>query len=211
MSELESLRPRWDGPIIVAAPGPSLTEEVAEQCRGHHVICIKWAALRIPWADVLYACNQWHWDEANGFPSFQGERWSCHHDRIDNKRAAAEWWGIRLVRGDRIVPPRFSTNPSVIYYGNCSGFQGLGFAVHWLRRPGRIVMVGYDFRGEGKEKYFLGEHPKGPSCGGKFVTYRPSFESAAKQLPEGIEIVNATPGSALKCFPMMNLADALRC
>jgi hypothetical protein len=206
---LETLEPRWAGPIIVAAPGPSLTREVAEQCRGYPVICIKWAALRMPWASVVYACHQWQWDDYQGYPGFQGERWSCHHRSIDNKIAAAQRWRLRLVAGDGVRATRFSEDPSVVHYGLCSGFAALGFAIHWLRRPGRIAMVGFDFQGEGKRKYFNGEHPRGPQVGGKFDHYRPMFEAAAKHLPEGVEIVNATPESALKCFPQMSLESAL--
>jgi hypothetical protein len=36
-----------------------------------------------------------------------------------------------------------------------------------------------------------------------------NFERAAKLLPEGIRIINATPDSALTCFPTMPLEEAL--
>src|SRR5690606_38970711 len=98
-ARLEVLTPRWDGPIIVAAPGPSLTREVAEVCRDYPTIAIKQAALRIPWATVMYACNAWQWEMWNGFPQFEGERWSCHH-RNDRKDWIADRFGLRLVRGE---------------------------------------------------------------------------------------------------------------
>jgi hypothetical protein len=36
----------------------------------------------------------------------------------------------------------------------------------------------------------------------------PVFRNAARHL-EGVEIVNATPGSALDCWPVMTIEDAL--
>jgi hypothetical protein len=203
------LTPRWDGPIIVAAPGPSLTEQVAEACRGYPVICIKQASLRMPWASVVYAADKWQWDLWAGFPKFKGERWSCHNDHIDNKAAAAQIYKLRLVRGDGKGAKEFSTNPKVVNYGNCSGFASLGFAIHWLKKPGDIIMVGFDFRGEGSGRYFNGYHLTNPQARGQFESYRPHFESAATKLPEGVRIINATAKSQLKCFPMMPLEQAL--
>ena len=43
------------------------------------------------------------------------------------------------------------------------------------------------------------------------TTFLPWFETLSEQLDElGVEVVNATPGSALTAFPMTSLKDALR-
>ena len=204
---LETLQPRWPL-IIVAAPGPSLTEEVAETCRGIPIIAIKQAALRIPWATAMYACNAWMWDLWGGFPKFEGERWSLHH-RLDRKDWLVDQYRLRLVRGGGMNLGRFSDDPSVVNYGMCSGFATVGIAIHWLKRPGRILLVGFDFRMVGTRQYWNGPHPKGRQ-GGQFQAYARCFEEAAKQMPQGVEIINATPKSALACFPMMPLEQALK-
>jgi hypothetical protein len=41
-----------------------------------------------------------------------------------------------------------------------------------------------------------------------FAGYIQKFEDAAKVLPAHISIVNATPGSALKCFPFVDFIPA---
>lgn len=206
--KLETLEPRWPL-IIVAAPGPSLTEEVAEVCRPYPCIAIKQAALpgRMPWANVCYCCNSWQWQQWGGLPQFQGERWSLHH-RLDRKNWVADEYGLRLVRGEGIRAERFSTDPSVINYGLCSGFVGLGFAIHWLRRPGKILMVGFDFRSIKGRDYWNGLHPQGRSR--QFHSYMRSFEAASEHLPPGVQIFNCTPGSALKCFPFADLQEAFK-
>src|SRR5690606_2307666 len=130
-----------------------LTREVAEVCRDYPTIAIKQAALRIPWATVMYACNAWQWELWNGFPEFEGERWSCHH-RNDRKDWVVDRFGLRLVRGEGIGATRFSTDPAVVHGGKCSGFAARGFAIHWLRKPGRIVMVGFDFQEVKGQQYW---------------------------------------------------------
>jgi hypothetical protein len=206
--QLETLAPRWDL-IIVAAAGPSLTREVAEACSKYPTIAIKQAALLMPWASVVYVCNAWQWQVWRGFPGFKGERWSLYHPTLDDKSWIAKQYDLRLVRGDGVRAGRFSTDPSVVNYGMCSGFVGVGLAIHWLRKPGRIVLVGFDFREVNGRLYWNGQHPNGRG-GGQFHTYMPQFEEAAKCLPQGVEIINATPGSALECFPFVDLEDACR-
>lgn len=206
---LETLEPRWEL-IIVAAAGPSLTEDVAKICRGHPTIAIKQAALRMPWASAVYACNAWQWQTWGGFSGFEGERWSLYHPTLDRKDWVVKEYGLRLVRGEANWVTPFSTDPSIVHYGKCSGFAAIGFAIHWLWKPGRIVLVGYDFREVNGRKYWNGPHPRG-NAGGQFQSYMPCFEEAAKHLPEGVDIVNATPDSVLRCFPPMDLAEAVRC
>lgn len=205
--ECETLEPRWDGPIIVAATGESLTKQVAATCMasGCPIIAIKQAVIRLPTADVLYCCDSKHWDlPYPAFRAFAGERWSTHQQSIDNKLKAAEKHGLRLVRGERVKDGVFSTDPRRIHYGNSAGFQAIGFAIHWLKKPGRIVVVGLDMRGG----YFYGFHPRWGRNPPPLGSYIPYFERSAKCLPDGVEIVLGTP-SALRCFPTMALDKAL--
>ena len=89
--------------------------------------------------------------------------------------------------------------------GTALGFKRSGLPSTGCEKPGRIVLVGFDFRGG----YFFGSHPRGAQLANQIPQYMPFFEKAAKSLPEGVEIVNATPNSALECFPMMGLSQAL--
>lgn len=58
--------------------------------------------------------------------------------------------------------------------------------------------------------HFFGKHPKGLHNGKSFQKWINNFKKAVDSVPPHIEIVNATPNSALRCFPMMELAEALR-
>lgn len=189
--------------MIVAATGPSLTQEVAGALQNRTVLAINDAWRLIPWAEVLYACDEAWWNVHNGCSDFKGEKWSSHGDGHNEKMACAERFGLNLVRGDH--HDTFSLNPEKIHYGSNSGFQGINLAI--LFGAKRVVLVGFDMRVNGK-RHFFGDHPAGLSNQTDYTTWVPQFANAAKKLT-GVEIVNATPGSALTCFKMMGLDDAL--
>jgi hypothetical protein len=200
---LETLSPRWRAEplVIVAATGPSLTPEIAEQCRGHRTIAVSDAYRLMPWADVLYSCDLKWWRLHDGCKAFQGERWSTHDSGNNDKREAVRLYGVRVVEGQ--PGDKFSTNPALIHYGNNSGFQAVNFAI--LSGARRIVMVGFDMKG----RHFFGDHPKPLRNPSSYNSFMKAFATAATAMPAGVQIINATRGSALTCFPMMPLGAAL--
>lgn len=194
---------RWSE-CVVAATGPSLTPEVAETVRGRRVIAVNDAYRLLPFADVLYACDAAWWDVHAGCPGFAGEKWSCHGtDKHNNKRAAAEKYGLRLVQGH--TREGFCLDGAV-HYGSNSGFQAINLAL--LFGCTRILLVGFDMRVNGK-RHFFGSHPEPLNNNVSYTTFVPFFERAAKTLPAGIEILNCTPNSALTCFPLVDIHDAI--
>lgn len=202
---LEAIAPIWKGlTCVVAAPGPSLTEDVAERCKGYRTIAVQDAWRRLPWADILYGCDSAWWNAHKGCADFNGAKWSTHDSGSNDKRQVAELYGVHLVAGKQA--DGFSLDPAVIHYAGNSGFQALNLAI--LLGASNIVLVGYDMRHVGGRSHFWGDHPKplktrDPSC---YIRY---FERAAKTVPAGVEIINATPQSALRCFPMVPLVEAL--
>lgn len=205
---LVSADKRWAGRrCIVAASGPSLTEEVAARCRGgERVIAVNDAYRLLPFAAILYACDARWYDVHEGCPDFAGERWSSHSLAPRNdKRAAAERYGLTVIAGQE--RPGFSADPAVIHYGNNSGFQAVNLAILFGADP--IVLVGFDMREVGGKRHFFGNHAAPLRDGHSFAAWVARFERAANLLGPAPRILNATPGSALACFPMVDLADTL--
>lgn len=200
---VETLTPRWSQ-CIVAATGPSLTPAVAERCVGQPVVAVNDAYRLLPWAEVLYACDSNWWDVHNGCPGFAGERWSSHERRSNDKLATASKYGLRLVQGRDAEG--FSLDPSVIHYGSTSGFQAINLALLWGAK--RVLLVGFDMHTRGP-RHFFGDHPAPLSNWMQFEKVVPFYRRAAKALPPEIEIVNCTPGSALDCWPIVPLEEAL--
>jgi hypothetical protein len=203
--------PRWQGmTAIVAATGPSLTEAVAERCRLAHardgvaVLAVNDAWRLMPWADALYACDAAWWRHHKG-TDFTGDKWSSHHPNGNDKIELAKLYGLQLVAGK--TEKGFSAHPNCIHYGGNSGFQAINLAMLFGAR--RIVLVGFNLQPLGGQVHFFGNHPAGLRQTARYERFVPNFAEAAKRLPAGVEIVNATPDSALKCFPAMALDDAL--
>lgn len=220
VAELLRISPDWADATgcIVAAPGPSLTPGVALQCRVKRlthewkIIAVQDAYRLLPWADALYGCDNHWWEMHGDCGGFQNEKWSTHDGAKDsghNKFATglADRFGIRCVQG--AAKNEFSLDPSVIHYGDNSGFQAVNLAI--LKGCKRIVLVGFDMRHVDGKAHFFGDHPKeARQCPeSSLANFAKHFARAAAVMPRDISIVNATPGSALTCFPMMGLDDAL--
>lgn len=199
---LESVTPRWQS-CYVAAPGPSLVPVY-----DHPVIAVQDAWRLIPWADVLYGCDAGWWNHHQG-TEFEGEKWSTHQGGLysmNDKTEVSDKYGVRCVLG--CDKPGFSLDPSLIHYGSNSGFQAVNLAI--LFGCTHITLVGFDMHKTGGRSHFFGEHPEQLRRGTNYTEFTRHFDYAQRLLPPGIRIVNATPGSALTCFPMMTLEEAAR-
>lgn len=193
---------------MIAAPGPSLTDEVAEavQLSGWPTIAVQDAYRLMPWADVVYGCNASWWRVHQDCGGFAGEKWASHGVKgHDSKLEAARNWGVRLVEGRH--GEGFSTNPEFIHYGSNSGFQAINLAL--LFGCKKIVLVGYDMRYVGGKPHFFGSHRDGLfQCPDH--QYRNDVKTYRRaKVPDGVAITNATEGSALDCYPIMPLEKAL--
>jgi len=206
---LSSIEPRFaDQTVVVAGSGPSLTREIAYRCQGAAAIAVNDAYQLFPDAAVLYACDAEWWEVHGGCPDFAGEKWSSHSVDTgghNDKREVAEKYGLKLVEGrDR---DGFSFDPACIHYGSNSGFQAINLAI--LFGAKRVVLVGFDMRVVDRKRHFFGDHPAPLRNDGGYGSFIRTFARAAKSLPDNIQIINATPCSALKCFPIMELQNAL--
>lgn len=197
--------PRWSGRCVVAATGPSLTEAVAKRCESERCIAVNDAYRLMPFAEVLYGGDAEWWEVHGGCADFLGEKWSAHDDGMNPKLAEAHLYGLRLVAGRDA--PGFSFDAARIHYGGNAGFQAINLAI--LFGATKILLVGFDMRVKGKKRHFFGDHPEGLTNAAVYEHFIPAFEAGAESLPAHIEVVNCTPGSALKCFPQMSLERAL--
>lgn len=212
-ARVETVTPDWAGePCIVAATGPSLTKDVIQTCRmkrwlgGWRILAVNDAAKVFPLADAMYACDEAWWDHHGPTLEFAGERWSSHEDgeaAANDKTEAQAKYGLRLVLGRN--NPKFSRDPSVIHYGLNSGFQAVNLAMH--KGVSRIVLVGFNMQRVKNEAHYFGEHPGKLSRGTTYTNFCKAYEAAC---PPPVPVVNATPDTALRCFPIMTLEEALR-
>jgi hypothetical protein len=160
--------------------------------------------------DVFTACDPKWWDHYGAdvlayLEYHTTEAW--HWDR-----AVCDKWGPQFIEGR--WKDGLSTNPEFIHYGHSSGYQVLNLALHYGCSP--LILVGYDmtYRDGAPRHYFgdLSDLPgEYPPALRKFSTLdglRKCYETIAAQ-PGLPPIYNATPGSALTCFPIKKLKELL--
>lgn len=180
--------------------GPSLTKDQVDYVRGKaFVIAINDAYRLAPWAEVLYACDlkwwDWHYKETEGFKGV----------RITQDPAAKDKYpDLEYIRG--AAKDGISLDPSVIHTGRNSGYQAVNLAV--LLGAKKIILLGYDHRFPKNQAHWFGDHPDGVRSW--YIRWMPGWKIAAKQLERlDIEVINCTPGSALRVFKCRALKDAL--
>ncbi len=190
---------RWPGATLVcAASGPSLTAAALALVRAHGcpLIVVNDAYRLAPWADVLYACDAKWWAWHHGAPLFSPGA------KVALAPQSRAWPGVIVLK--HTGREGLETDPSGLRSGFNSGYQAINLAIHL--GAARIVLLGYDMHGD----HFFGQHRDGS---------RPPFSACLKAFaslpaalaPLGVEVINATPGSALRVFPLMPLAEVLRC
>jgi hypothetical protein len=215
LAELQKINPDWTGrDCIVAAPGPSLAlvakdVRLARCAYSWKVIAVQDAYRLLPYSDLLYGCDNHWWEEYGSWD--HPNKWSTHDDHkgtSNNKFAngMADRFGINCVRGE--AGSEFSLDPAIVRYGQNSGFQAINIAI--LKGCKRIVLVGFDMSYRDGKAHFFGNHPESfrQNSDHGFRGHVECFAQAAKRLPKDISIVNATPGSALTCWPVMDFDKA---
>jgi hypothetical protein len=208
-----SITREWDGQTVaVLASGPSMTQEVAETVRlagvrtiavNNQAIPTNGKAAMAPWADILYAADYrwWHFNK-DAVMEFKGRRVA-----IDTQN---DRWPRELM--EAVVFLRhggadgFDERPDYIRSGGNSGYQGVHLAIKLGAR--RVVLCGFDMHSKRGEHWF-GSHFWRKGYNSRYDLFLNRFAKGAPELKARADIINTTPGSALKCFPFMSLEDAL--
>lgn len=186
--------------VVCIGTGPSLTQTDVDACRGSRVIVINNAFKLAPWADLMYACDAKFWKWEQGAPAFHGLKYTLDRPLVPKPML---WPGVESLKD--LGRTGLSLDPTGVKTGSDSGYQSINLAV--LLGAAKILLLGYDMQ-VGKKDHFFGSHPDHskppfPRCLDAYKTLVEPLKAA------GVEIVNCAHGSALKCFPMASLQDAL--
>jgi hypothetical protein len=170
-----------------------MSQAVADRVRGLRCVVVNTTFRLAPWADVLYAADAAWWrttPEAFGFP---GLKVTC--EAVP---------GVRRLRNAGATGYDDGAD-CVNTYGN-SGAQAIQVAAKAGAK--RILLCGFDMRGS----HWHGDHPQ-PLRNTASDTYERwilRMQGLAEALDKrGVEVLNATPESALTCFPFVDLEDAI--
>lgn len=195
---------RWPGATAVCiGSGPSLTKEDVDACRGRARVIVVNSTFRLaPWADVCYTNDDdWlelHLGELRDY--FEGQIW-CGHPT----------WRSPFVHPIPFTrdAPGIVTAPGHLAWGMNSGAAALNLAVQFGAR--RVVLLGYDQQWRGGVGHWHGPHP--PRLQNRrpgFHRWAAWFNRAALDLKVlGVDCVNASRETSLRCFRRASLQEAL--
>ena len=191
---------RWQGrTAFILGGGPSLAEVDVDRLQGlGPVIAVNDAGLiRAPWADVLYFSDgeqRWFGWNKDQLPLYRGPL------IVTRQEVAAGSHDIKLLGWAKGVA--LSTDPRFVA-GYCGGSNAINLA--FLFGASRIVLFGFDMRpGNWHDRH---KKPARDNYRDRFI---PAIERMAVVLAmHSVEVVNATPGSALACFPIRTPAEIM--
>ena len=168
--------------VVLLAPGPSLTRELVNMVRDVSVGVVNNAFELAPWANFLVASDAKWWKKHPAAHQFAGHKF------------CAGWVkGVHKVVDGGVDK---ATNSGLL-------------AIEVARRHGftRMLLLGYDMHGT----HFFGPYSNGlaNTKPEKFELHQKQFEKWARRHSE-IEVINCTPGSALRAFPKADITEALR-
>ena len=192
---------------IVAAPGPSLPA-VAARCDGFSVVAVGDALRLLPQALACYAGDLAWWTvnctQGASWSRFTGEKIvPMQPEQADDEELLRLCEHYGATRMPTVDTPGFLAPPGRIACGDCSLFGAISYALGLGYT--RLILVGADMRVVDGRRHFFGDHPAPLSNRVDYSRFVPQFERAAALLPAHVSIVNATPGSALRCFPIVDL------
>lgn len=198
----------WRGQAVaIIACGPSAKTANVGQLRGKlPVLAIKETAVDFcPWADAVYGCDAAWWKHRNGLPEFKGLKltWDATIPVLfpDVRKIT-----ISDKKQDRLQVKE----PGELGAGGNSGFQALNLAVQF--GANRIILVGFDLHDRsGAHYYGRNNWPRANNpTSDNFYRWCKAFEGSAGDLCQlGVDVVNASPYSAVGCFRKTTIERAM--
>jgi len=194
----------WEGgTAFILGGGPSLLSDLS--CiHKERVVGVNQAFRLGSWVDVCYFGDcHFYSENLEDLRQFGGLIVSsCQRD-------GRGWGFVRRVRRSKDKPFGIESKRSdSIAWNNNSGASAVNIA-YWLGAK-RIVLVGFDMHPEKGRHNWHDLYPKrqrGFNPYPRHMICWPIIAKDAKQL--GIEILNATPGSAIQDFPYIELNEAI--
>lgn len=209
----------WEGETcVILAGGPSLRTQDLTVAWNHpslpRVITINDSWRLNIYAHVNYFCDLrwWQFQLAKNLRSFDGIR--SFHDQIYKG-----FWvcgGTGFEDHPQVRQLRFTgqlgleNDPTGLRHGSNSGYAAINLA--YLYGAKKIILLGYDMHFEKPERTHWHENGlEEPATLAKALeNCIPLFNYLVEPLAAaGVTVLNATPNSALKCFPTCTLEEAL--
>lgn len=186
--------------VAVLASGPSMSQAVADRVKHLPRIAVNTTYELARDADIVYACDRGWWARHPDALKCNGIKLACEPiaGHLPSPAFPDDVFVLRNggVRGFHPVPGYVNTL-------NNSGGQAIQVAIH--AGAARVILLGFDMRG----RHWHGDEAGSNFNEGTHPVWLLRMAGLARTLPDGVEVINCTPGSALTCFPRADLDDVL--
>ena len=211
----------WEGQTcVILAGGPSLKKQDLSALTSTHpwpkVIAINDSWKLRPYANVLYFVDAAWWQRQMDMNEFSVDGQVRFHDAIYK----CNWikGGAGFQDHPQIKQIAFTgqvgleENPQALRHGSNSGYSAVNLA--YLFGAKRIVLLGYDMKVQGERSHWHDRVDNMPASYFQNVLqneFLPLVSYLVEPLRKaGVEVINATPDSALTLWPSMTLEQALQ-
>lgn len=144
----------------------------------------------------MYACDYLWWQvHHKATAAFKGERWTQDAN-------AADRFGLNHIPGRHDV----GLGTDCIHFGNNSGYQAINLA--YLAGAKTVLLLGFDMSWDGERSHWFGDHQGRLKNNTDYAKCIRAFELMEPE-KYGLQVINCTRRTALKCFPTARLEDAL--
>lgn len=185
--------------IFVCASGESIKDAELWRIAGAPTLAVNNTWKLVPWARWHYAGDRDWWDEhgAELRSRFRGRSYTrCEQSAIRYKARP-----VKTRDGRGLSDIRWAVRG-----GGNSGYQALQVAYFLGAR--KITLLGYDMCG----KHWHPDHTGRNPTAADFRSWISEFDQLADDLArEGVQVYNASPISALTCFPIVELSEVAKC
>lgn len=218
----------WPGETcVLLAGGPSLRDtdlkplkQLHAQQTGLHIITINDSWQLHPYSDFQYFCDRawWDYEQARNPRSLYSDLYAdlsfSFHDMIYRGRwitCSNDFTEHPQVRHLRLTGQSgLELDPTGLRHGSNSGYQAINLAVNF--GVSKVILLGYDMRIVKGRTHWHNEARQSDFESVMQRSMLPLFPSLIEPLDKlGVRVINATKESALTCFPMMSLEEALKC
>ena len=198
--------PDWSNDVCaVIAGGASVARVDVASLRGRcKVAVVNNSHMLAPWADALYAADEFWWENAIGLENFSGLKFAPA--KVDAKRYGLK--SVDLIAETDTDMDKFSMErKGLIARGGNSAFQLVNLVTQFGAK--KQIWIGFDFVGD----HWHSRH-KPPLRNPRPQTLQKWAERFDKQKPLldalGVSVINASDVSALQAYPKATLCHALK-
>jgi len=195
-----------DSDVYILGGGPSLNNANLDLIHDKHVIGVNNAYTLGDWVDVCWFGDaRWYGWHCEALKSFKGMIYHCAN-RIKGQRID------RVKRVGRGKSQGLDRRPEYVAWNRSSGASAINLAYHLGAK--RIILLGFDMRkrivdGEERQNWHKDHKVVGAKANPypRFLQVFRLINIDAKKL--GVEILNATPNSSIKDFPIVDLESVV--